>query len=163
MSRLFDPPSAEWTPISPALVRVRRILVCVWWLVVVIALGVIGLLLPTPDWVWLLGVIIAVIALVWAWFVSVRNARSWRYAELDDELWIKHGIMFKAMVAVPYGRMQYVDVHAGPLDQLFSIASVHLHTAAPGTSARIPGLPAAEATRLRDKLTQLGETQAAGL
>ena len=64
---------------------------------------------------------------------------------------------------VPYGRMQYVDVQSGPLEQAFKIASVHLHTASPGTSARIPGLPAAEAARLRDRLTSLGESQAAGL
>jgi len=64
---------------------------------------------------------------------------------------------------VPYGRMQYVDVEAGPLDQLFKIANVHLHTASPGTSARIPGLPAGEAARLRDRLTSQGEAQAAGL
>jgi hypothetical protein len=59
--------------------------------------------------------------------------------------------------------MQYVDVQSGPLERLFEIAAVHLHTASPGTSARIPGLPAAEAARLRDRLTSLGEAQAAGL
>jgi membrane protein YdbS with pleckstrin-like domain len=59
--------------------------------------------------------------------------------------------------------MQYVDVQAGPLEQVFKIASVHFHTATPHTSARIPGLPAAEAARLRDRLTALGESQAAGL
>jgi membrane protein YdbS with pleckstrin-like domain len=59
--------------------------------------------------------------------------------------------------------MQYVDVQAGPLEQAYKVASVHLHTASPGTSARIPGLPTAEAARLRDRLTALGESQAAGL
>ena len=50
--------------------------------------------------------------------------------------------MFRTLVVVPYGRMQFVDVQAGPVEQIAGIASVHLHTAAPGTSARIPGLPA---------------------
>ena len=71
--------------------------------------------------------------------------------------------MFRELVVVPYGRMQYVDVRSGPLEQLYGIASVHLHTASPGTSARIPGLPAGEAARLRDRLTALGQSQAAGL
>jgi membrane protein YdbS with pleckstrin-like domain len=59
--------------------------------------------------------------------------------------------------------MQFVDITAGPLEQLFGIASVRLHTASPRTNARIPGLPADEAARLRDRLTELGESQAAGL
>jgi membrane protein YdbS with pleckstrin-like domain len=59
--------------------------------------------------------------------------------------------------------MQYVDIQAGPLERAYGIASVHLHTASPGTSARIPGLPREEAARLRDRLTSLGEAQAAGL
>ena len=72
---------------------------------------------------------------------------------LDLPLWL---------VVVPYGRMQYVDVQAGPLDRAFGIARVQLHTASPGTSAHIPGLAADEAARLRDRLTSLGEAQAAG-
>jgi membrane protein YdbS with pleckstrin-like domain len=71
--------------------------------------------------------------------------------------------MFRTLVVVPYGRMQFVDVQAGPVEQLAGIASVHLHTASPGTSARIPGLPAEEAARLRDRLTAMGESWAAGL
>jgi membrane protein YdbS with pleckstrin-like domain len=64
---------------------------------------------------------------------------------------------------VPYGRMQYVDVEAGPLDQANGIAKLHLHTASPGTTAVIPGLAAEEAARLRDRLTARGESRAAGL
>jgi membrane protein YdbS with pleckstrin-like domain len=40
---------------------------------------------------------------------------------------------------------------------------VSLKTASPETGATIPGLPPDEATRLRDRLTTLGEAQASGL
>jgi membrane protein YdbS with pleckstrin-like domain len=40
---------------------------------------------------------------------------------------------------------------------------VRLHTAAAATDARIPGLEPDEAARLRDRLAELGEAQAAGL
>ena len=105
----------------------------------------------------------AVLLLGWAWWLIGRNAAHWGYAEQDEELHITSGAYFRRLVVVPYGRMQYVDVQSGPLDQLFGIAKVQLHTASPGTSATIPGLPADEAARLRDRLTALGETQAAGL
>ena len=99
----------------------------------------------------------------WGWWLTGRNARAWGYAEREEDLYIRHGVMYRRLVVVPYGRMQYVDVQSGPLERAFGIAAVHLHTASPGTSARIPGLPADEAARLRDRLTSLGEAQAAGL
>ncbi len=69
----------------------------------------------------------------------------------------------RRLVVVPYGRMQYVDVQAGPLDRAFGIAQVQLYTASAGTDASIPGLPPEEAARLRDRLTELGEAHASGL
>jgi membrane protein YdbS with pleckstrin-like domain len=104
---------------------------------------------------------LAVAAWIWRW--SGRNARSWGYLEADDDLVITGGVLFRRLVAVPYGRMQFVDVQAGPLDQRFGIASVTLHTASSETAATIPGLPAAEAARLRDRLTEMGESHGAGL
>jgi membrane protein YdbS with pleckstrin-like domain len=59
--------------------------------------------------------------------------------------------------------MQFVDVIAGPLERSFGLATVRLHTAAAASDARIPGLERAEAARLRDRLAELGEAQAAGL
>jgi membrane protein YdbS with pleckstrin-like domain len=46
---------------------------------------------------------------------------------------------------------------------MFGLATVELHTAAAGSDARIPGLEAVEAARLRDRLAALGQTQAEGL
>ncbi len=163
MDDLFAPPGTDWRPVSPRLATLRRIVLAA---VVVPALALVAVLfslfgLPT---LWLVLALVALLALgAWGWVLIGRNVRWWGYAERDEDLWIKHGAVFRGLVVVPYGRMQFVDVEAGPLDQLFKIASVHLHTASPGTSARIPGLSAEEAARLRDRLTSLGETQAAGL
>ncbi len=92
-----------------------------------------------------------------------RAVARWGYVETSEELAITQGSVYRRLVVVPYGRMQYVDVQAGPLDQLVGLATVQLHTASPGTTATIPGLLPAEAARLRDRLTQMGEAQAAGL
>ena len=121
------------------------------------------MLTPVPTWLWTGLVLLLLVLAAVAWVLIGRNARWWGYAERDEDLYVKHGALFRRLVVVPYGRMQYVDVQAGPLEQAFKVASVHLHTASPGTSARIPGLPVAEASRLRDRLTTLGESQAAGL
>lgn len=170
MDGLFLPP-VPWQRISPRLALIRRLGVGVAALVIGVPMVVVLFVVRevadlSSAVVW--GPVIALLAVVaWAWWLVGRNARRWGYAEGPEELYITRGALFRRLVVVPYGRMQFVDVQAGPLDQLAGIAGVRLHTASPGTTAVIPGLPAAEAARLRDRLTalftELGEARSAGL
>lgn len=93
----------------------------------------------------------------------VRAVLAWGYAERDRDLLVRHGLLIRRLSIVPYARMQFVDVTAGPLERLFGLATVQLHTAAAASDARVPGLPPAEAARLRDRLTALGEDLGEGL
>jgi uncharacterized protein len=95
--------------------------------------------------------------------VAGRRVRAWGYVERDQDLLVRRGVMFRRMSVIPYGRMQYVEVTAGPFERAFGLATVQMHTAAAASDARIPGLPAVEAARLRDQLTSLGEAHAMGL
>ena len=163
MDDLFTPPSGDWQRVSPKLATIRRILILVPVAVAVVVQLVI--LLAVGD-IWLIGVLVIVLALAvgaWGWAWAGRNQRSWGYAENDDDLLVTRGVMFKRLVAIPYGRMQFVDVEAGPLARAYGVATVTLHTASAETAADIPGLPAAEATRLRNRLTELGEAHGAGV
>jgi membrane protein YdbS with pleckstrin-like domain len=109
-----------------------------------------------------LGGAALVLGVATEWFVR-RRFRAWGYAERADDLLVRRGVMFSRLSVVPYGRMQFVDVTAGPLERAFGIATVRLHTAAAATDARIPGLERDEAARLRDLLAERGEAQAAGI
>jgi uncharacterized protein len=160
---LFAPPGNAWRPVSPQLRRLRRTLLSAWTVVLLVVLAVLAWTFSVPP-AWVLTADVALVALAgFGWWVIGRNVRMWAYAERDDDLYVKHGALFRELIAVPYGRMQFVDITAGPLEQLYGIATVRLHTASPRTGARIPGLPADEAAVLRDRLTELGESQAAGL
>ncbi len=160
---LFNPPGASWERVSPDLARVRRALLVAGWLVLAGLWGVVVAVLDLPWWTFALAVLFLVVTAVVGWRWIGRVVARWGYLEREDDLCITHGALLRRMVVVPYGRMQYVDVQAGPLAQTFGYARIQLHTASPATSASLPGLPAAEATRLRDRLTSLGEAQAAGL
>ncbi len=92
-----------------------------------------------------------------------RRVGAWGYLEREDDLLVRRGLMVRRLSVVPYGRMQFVDVTAGPVERSFGLATVRLHTAAAASDARIPGLEAAEAARLRDQLAGLGEARATGL
>jgi membrane protein YdbS with pleckstrin-like domain len=161
MSEPFDPPGEPWVRVSPRLATLRRLLLVLVGLPVVIAAAVlVGLAI---IWLGVLIGVLGVAAVAWGWVVVGRAVRSWGYAERADDLLVKRGILNRQLVVVPYGRMQYVDVIAGPLDRRFGLATVQLHTAAAATDAQIPGLVPTEAARLRDRLAARGEATSAGL
>jgi membrane protein YdbS with pleckstrin-like domain len=158
----FRPSGEQWAGVSPQLRRVRRAV-----LVLTAApfgvLAAAGLTLLTTLWAGLLLGVVVLALIAWAWVLIGRNVRSWGYAEREQDLLVSHGVYFRQLVVVPYGRMQFVDVSAGPLERRFGIATVQLHTAAAATDARIPGVPPEEAARLRDRLSALGEARLSGL
>ena len=78
---------------------------------------------------------------MWSYWLIGRRVRSFGYAERADDLLVTSGIMFRRLVVVPYGRMQLVDITAGPIDRALGVTTVQLHTAAATTEATIPGPP----------------------
>jgi uncharacterized protein len=157
----FQPPDVLWTNVSPRLATARRLVTCVP--LGVVAVGIIALAVAL-DVRWPEVVAVPVLALgAWAWWFVGRQVRAWGYAEREDDLLVRHGVMWRTVVVVPYGRMQYVDVYAGPVDRAFRLAKVQLHTASARSDAYIPGLGPQEAARLRDRLASRGEARLAGL
>lgn len=163
MQDLFRPPTTAWRPVSPQLAIVRRLSLTVTGTSAALALALAAAVGGLPGVLVLALAVLLVAALGWGWWLIGRSVRRWGYAETENELWITRGALVRRLVVVPYGRMQFVDVQSGPLDRWLGIATVQLHTASPGTTAVIPGLPAEEAARMRDRLTRLGETWSSGL
>jgi membrane protein YdbS with pleckstrin-like domain len=151
----------EWRTPSRQLLTLRRLEVGAPALLAAVGLAVLGALSGSAA-----AYSVAVAALITgalSWRFVGRRFGSWGYAEREDDLLVRRGVMFARLSVVPYGRMQFIDVTAGPLERAFGLATVRLHTAAASTDARIPGLEREEAARLRDSLAELGEAQAAGL
>lgn len=147
---------------SPRLWTARQTLLALVAIPVLLAAGLLcGFLAPVPVTVIVLAALILVTAAVW---VGLRGRyRSWSYREREDDLIVERGLLVRRLSVVPYGRMQFLDVSAGPVDRWFGLATVQLHTASATSDAKIPGLPLAEARRLRDRLAALGEARGAGL
>jgi membrane protein YdbS with pleckstrin-like domain len=159
---VFAPPTAAWTRVSPKLITARRVVLLVN-LVVLGLVGGIAAFLFVGAWLIAVVVIAVLVLLVWGSWLIGRRVRSWGYAERADDLLVTSGVLQRRLVVVPYGRMQLVDVTAGPLERFLGITTVQLHTAAAATDATIPGLVPGEAARLRDRLAALGEARSAGL
>jgi len=156
----FEPAGIVFTPVSRGLVTARVITLLALAVLPLAGSVVLGVLVG--GWAWAAPVVVlAVIA--WLLWLIPRQVRALGYAEAADDLLVRKGILFRSLTVVPYGRMQFVDVNAGPLDRRCGVAEVQLHTAAAQTDATIPGLPPEEAARLRDRLTARGEARLAGL
>ncbi|HZB68258.1 MAG TPA: PH domain-containing protein [Ornithinibacter sp.] len=149
-----------WRPVSPMLTRVRLITLGLVVAPALVATVVVGVLL-TP-WA-LLGSVAVVLVGLWAAWLVARQVSSISWVELDEEIVIRKGRLFRTLVSVPYGRLQYVDIQSGPLARAHGIASCEIHTASPESDGSLPGLPVAEAEALRARLAARGEAQRAGL
>ncbi|MGP0032066.1 MAG: PH domain-containing protein [Acidimicrobiales bacterium] len=151
-----------WLVPSPGLWRMRRAEVGALTLLLATLAGIVfGAAVSVAAGV-VSAVVIVVLGLVTAWFVH-RRFGAWRYQERHEDLMVARGVMVQRLSVVPYGRMQFVELTAGPVERLFKLSTVKLHTAAAASDARIPGLERDEAVRLRERLTELGESHAAGL
>ena len=150
-----------WRAPSPRLLTLRRLEVGVTTLVLALA-AVVGAALGAVvvGLACLVGVVVAGVLIE---RTLKRRFAAWGYLERVDDLLVRRGVLFSRLSVVPYGRMQFVDVTAGPLERSFGLATVRLHTAAAASDARIPGLERDEAARVRDRLAELGEAHLAGL
>jgi uncharacterized protein len=149
-------PVADLAPLDS---RVRRL----WWaqaaLIVLQATAaavLVDLLLPLPLPGGVLPAAVFTVGAVLAAVVPPLRYRRWRFAVRDQDLWIRQGVLWVTVSVIPFDRLQFVDTRQGPLDRLFGLAQLVVHTAALGTSARLPGLDAGVAENLRERLAQVG-------
>ncbi|KQU66592.1 hypothetical protein ASD62_17940 [Phycicoccus sp. Root563] len=149
-----------WQPVSQRLATARHLVLGIVLVPVLVVLVVLAVFVWSWTWV---PVAVVAVAGGWAWWVVGRQVSAISWAEGAEELVVRRGRLFRSVVSVPYGRLQYVDVQSGPLERRFDMATVELHTASPESGGQIPGLPTAEAERLRERLAARGESQRAGL
>jgi membrane protein YdbS with pleckstrin-like domain len=150
-----------WHQLARAYVWVQQISAAVV-LVIAIAVATGVQLWWQLPWVWIPAGVIA-LACLWSLVITPRQARSYGYQLRRDDIVFRRGILWQRMVAVPYGRMQLIDITHGPIDRGFGIAQLKLVTAAATTGVTIPGLTQDAAERLRDTLVEVAETRRTGL
>ena len=152
----------QWQRPSHLLLRARRIQTVLVTVPVALVGGIVAGAAGSAGLGLGIGLGLLVVGLLCERFFA-RRVAAWGYAERRDDLMVKRGVMIRRQSVIPYGRMQFIDVTAGPVERSLGLATVRMHTAAAASDARIPGLDKADAAKLRDQLAALGESQAAGL
>nr|WP_308472253.1 PH domain-containing protein [Microbacterium sp. AK009] len=150
-----------WYQLAKGYVRVQLITTGFFFLLVLVA-GLVAVFLFDLRWLMIpAGILLVILAAVLV--VTPRQARSYGYQLRRDDLVFRRGILWQRIVAVPYGRMQLVDITHGPLDRGFGIAQLKIVTAAAVSGVTLPGLTQGAAEQLRDTLIDVAETRRTGL
>ena len=148
-----QPDSSDLQPLDPRVMKAWR----ATWVIAAtlfgfVALATLALLDPPPA---LAACALAVALLCLAAAASYPRARyrSWGYRLRDADLLVRRGVLWRTVSIVPHARIQYVDTRRGPLERALGLATVVVYTAGTrGAAVRIPGLDAAHAEALRDRL-----------
>ncbi len=110
----------------------------------------------TEDEVISNGVIIGPVILLLALFVLLRPFRIWSrigYRLSSDQIQIQRGNVWRVDTIMPFSRVQHIDIAEGPMERLFGLASLVMHSAGTHNSVvTLPGLKRTDAQDLRDHI-----------
>lgn len=144
-------------PVSPKLIPARYLASIPGHLIsLALIVGTAAVAVWFELW-WLL--IPALIPLTWmlpSLLLTPRRVRALGYLDGEQELTTAKGILFREVSTTPYGRVQSVEIHEGPIERRFGLSTLSFTTASTGADSSIPGLPRAEAERLKELLTRRG-------
>lgn len=152
-----DAEDSELRRLDPRLVRV--------WRLTSLAATVVALVgaLLLERWVgrWvpsaLLPAALVVLGTVFTLLWPPAHYESWGFQMRAADLLVRRGVLWRTTSVIPYARIQHVDVRHGPLERMLGLSSLVVFTAGiRGAELTVPGIPAAEADTLRDRLAALG-------
>jgi membrane protein YdbS with pleckstrin-like domain len=152
----------EFRSLDPRIIQVWRIAGLIFCGVILlgslIGVLIVGLKQPvTRPWIFIGWVVIASLLLWLCLTIPPRRYRNWGYRIDDKVLETRSGKMFQVTRLLPLNRLQHVDLQRGPLERMFGLARLQLHTAGTHESTiTIPGLAAEDAAQLRDQLVARG-------
>jgi membrane protein YdbS with pleckstrin-like domain len=141
----------ELTRLDPRYPRLLRLGVLLWLLPFLIGAIVLeAAAMPFP------GLALAPVVLVGGYAllrIPLRRYEARGYHMGADRLRVVKGLLFHVDTVVPFGRVQHLDVEQGPLERLYGLATLTLHTAGThNASVALPGLAHETALEMREAI-----------
>ena len=123
-----------------------------------------GVVLGQNGPVWLAASLVALVSVLSIWLAILLPKLAYdrfRYGIREHDFYVERGILLKRRTTIPLSRIQHVDTHQGPLEQLMKLSQLHVFTASGMSSdGCLPGLSIEMADSLRDELAKLGNQAA---
>jgi membrane protein YdbS with pleckstrin-like domain len=155
-------PKEDWRRVSRKYVWIDFVLNIIPIIVVIGAWVIVFISMQHFAW-WQIAFPVAALLFLFSAILAFRRVRTIGFILREDDLVFRRGLFFERVVAVPYGRLQLVDIHRGPLLRLFGLSNLKFVTAAATTDVALPGLPRQEAEEVRDHLIRVAESRRSGL
>ncbi len=155
MDTAAPPPAAHddaaLTPLHPDHVKVLRIQTGIAALPFMIGALVLEVAELLPAGMIAAPVVLAVLLLILR--VPMRRYHAKGYDMGADRLRVVRGLLFRSDTVVPFGRVQHIDLGQGPLERLYGLATLTVHTAGThNASVRLPGLARDDAMAMRETI-----------
>ena len=143
--------TAELTPLDPRYKTVLRINAAIWLAALVVA-ATIGEI-AVDGWTGVFWIPVLAWGAMSVGLLPLRRYRARGYRLDADQLRIVQGVLFHWDTTVPFGRVQHIDVHQGPIERANGIGSLVLHTAGTdNSSVELVGLAHEDALTMRDSI-----------
>lgn len=140
-----------WKPLQPSYMRLLFLSLAFWCAVFIAGITIAIPLIPVPVWVPLLAyALIFLLSIVQLVFI-IKGFPYKGYALRTHDILYKSGWLYKNQIAVPFNRIQHVDIRQGVFERSFGLSKLNIYTAGgQGSDITIPGLEDAEAHRLKE-------------
>lgn len=153
-----------FTRVDPKLVTIRRI----HWLInlaFLLAAALLAIGLGDSGWriTGYIGLAATVALGAWAMRLVGRQVSAYGYAMTDREFLVCRGIMFRRVDIVPLGRIQSVNIDAGPLYAHYGLVKLSVDTAAMGDEGAVAGVKREDAERMREAILARGVAHMEGV
>jgi uncharacterized protein len=138
--------------LDPSIVQVWRVFGGIGLLVPLVPVSIVAMLLIDGRLGDAIPVAAVVLLLLYVAFYPRARYRRWRWRLTPLALELRYGVVVHRHEAVPYFRVQQIDVAQGPLDRLLGLATLQVTTASASGSVALPGITASDAPRIRAEL-----------
>jgi uncharacterized protein len=152
------PASIDDMPLSPIEAGYRnatRLSMAITVLPLLIGALALDWLVIAPEF-FMAGPLTAIAIILALWLIVVvpgRQYQRWGYTLGSDMLRVARGYLFHTDTIVPFVRVQHIDVGQGPIERMFGVSHLVVHTAGTDNSiVTLPGLAPDRAADMRETI-----------
>jgi len=151
----ITPPVAAWQALPPRGAVLAGAMAGLSLLVPCLVVGIsirLGGRVPLP---WSATAAIVIVLVLLLGYLAYRRRRRVRWLLDAQGLAVRRGNLWQSETRVPASRVQHLDLRRGPLERLFGLSTLVVHTAGSRFGAvGLAGLAADDAERLRERLSR---------
>lgn len=141
----------EWKPLQSSYRRLLLLSTALWCAIFIAGITIAIPVVPLPTWIPLLAYVIVIAFTLLQLLFIVKGFPYKGYGLRMHDILYKSGWLYKKQIAVPFNRIQHVDIRQGVFERAFGLSKLNIYTAGgQGSDITIPGLMDEEAQRLKE-------------